>query len=255
MSVKVMGKVWELDLPHNQLLVLLSLADHADHEGNNVYPSLGLTAWKTGYSIQQVRRVMRELEKSGVLIAITRKAGTKTKYRIDTSAGKVKPDYTPSKMSPVTKSNDHPLHFVTSTPYIPPDDSTGINHPLEPSSNLSSDDDAQVSKSEKPKKERQPNAIFDAVALGSFQLTQVNGDKTLGARIGKIVAWLKGQENVTAERVAQFYTWYSEQNETASAPRDVSKFAEWWMKFASTGMDDDEKWFPDTMEFIGGKPW
>lgn len=29
MSVKVMGQVWDLDLPHNKLLVLLAMADHA----------------------------------------------------------------------------------------------------------------------------------------------------------------------------------------------------------------------------------
>ena len=86
MSGKIMGKVWDLDLPHNQLLILLALADHADHEGNNVYPSLGLVAWKTGYSEQQVRRVMRDLEKAGILKATERKPGKSARYRIDIEA-------------------------------------------------------------------------------------------------------------------------------------------------------------------------
>lgn len=115
------------------------------------------------------------------------------------------------------------------------------------------------SKSEKPKKAREPNPIFDAVALGSFQLTHVNGDKTLGARIGKIVAWLKDQEDVTAERVTQFYAWYGQQNQKASAPRDVGKFAEWWAKFAAQGGDSEfdaemDKMF-ETMDVVGGAPW
>lgn len=105
-----MGKVWDLDLPHNQLLVLLALADHADHEGNNVFPSLGLVAWKTGYSEQQVRRVLRSLEKVGILQAVERKPGKVTRYRIILEAGtqKLPRVITPSKMSVLTKSN--PLH-------------------------------------------------------------------------------------------------------------------------------------------------
>lgn len=126
MSAKILGKVWDLDLPHNKLLILLALADHADHEGNNVFPSLGLVAWKTGYSQQQCRRVMADLEKDGILIAVQRKPGVKTIYRIDVGKGILKEPYnsTPSKMSGVSKSNPfhpdrgNPLHFVTPTPYI-----------------------------------------------------------------------------------------------------------------------------------------
>jgi len=141
MSGKIMGKVWDLDLPHNQLLVLLSLADHADHEGKNVFPSLGLTSWKTGYSEQQVRRVLRDLEKAKILLVVERKAGKRTVYQIDLSAGKLKPEYvyTPSKMSGVSKSKGYqndsgdPLHFDTSTPDILPEETTGINRHREPS--------------------------------------------------------------------------------------------------------------------------
>jgi hypothetical protein len=109
----------------------------------------------------------------------------------------------------------------------------------------------------KPKTERPRNPIFDAVALGSFQLANVNGDKTLGARIGKIVAWLKDQEGVTAERIAQFYTWYSNENPRASAPKDPSKFAEWWAKFAAQGSGEENPYAKmfETMDVIGGKPW
>jgi uncharacterized phage protein (TIGR02220 family) len=62
MSVKVMGQVWELDLPHQEVLVLLAMADHADHEGRHVHPSLGLLSWKTNYSKRQIIRIMQALE-------------------------------------------------------------------------------------------------------------------------------------------------------------------------------------------------
>ena len=62
MSAKQTGLVWELALPHNEAWVLMAMADHADHEGNNVYPGVPLLAWKTGYTTRQIRRI---LEKSG----------------------------------------------------------------------------------------------------------------------------------------------------------------------------------------------
>lgn len=98
MSVKVMGKVWDLDLPHNKLIVLLAMADHADHEGNNVYPSQGLVAWKTGYSIDQVRRIQRALVKDKLLRVENSAPGKPIKYSIDLTMGKMKSAYTPSKM-------------------------------------------------------------------------------------------------------------------------------------------------------------
>jgi hypothetical protein len=67
MSVTAMGKVWELDLPHQEILVLLALADHADHLGRHVRPSLALIAWKTNYSKRQVIRIIQSLETKKLL--------------------------------------------------------------------------------------------------------------------------------------------------------------------------------------------
>jgi hypothetical protein len=44
MSAKQTGLVWELDLPHNEAWVLMAMADHADHDGQNVYPGIPLLA-------------------------------------------------------------------------------------------------------------------------------------------------------------------------------------------------------------------
>lgn len=67
MSVKVMGLVWDADLPRNQKMVLLAYADHADHDGRNVYPTVGRVAWKTGYSERAVQSITRELENIGII--------------------------------------------------------------------------------------------------------------------------------------------------------------------------------------------
>lgn len=113
MSVKVMGRVWELDLPANEKFVLLALADHADHDGNNVFPGLELIAFKTGYTTQQVRRIERKLETRKILIAVSRKPGKRIEYRIDMNAGTIRQRLHTDKMSP-----PDPLHSDTPTPDI-----------------------------------------------------------------------------------------------------------------------------------------
>jgi hypothetical protein len=39
-SVRVSARVWELDLPPSEKLVLLKLADFADDGGGNAWPSV-----------------------------------------------------------------------------------------------------------------------------------------------------------------------------------------------------------------------
>jgi DNA-binding PadR family transcriptional regulator len=117
MSGKIAGLCWDLELNHRDALILQALADHADHEGNNAYPSLDLLAWKTGYSEQTIRRALSDLTEAGILTA-TKRPGKTTVYSIHPEKGKKKAprnnplqNVTPDKMSP------HPLHLdVTPTP-------------------------------------------------------------------------------------------------------------------------------------------
>lgn len=62
-----MAEVWGLNLKHNEQLILLALADHGDDDGANIWPSLAHLAWKTGYSRRQVKTIMSDLRKRGVL--------------------------------------------------------------------------------------------------------------------------------------------------------------------------------------------
>lgn len=90
MSVRVMGAVWELDLRPPAKHVLLALADHADHDGGNVHPSVGLVSWKTGYSERQVQRIIAQLERAGILEVVDHADGGRghaTLYRIRTEKG------------------------------------------------------------------------------------------------------------------------------------------------------------------------
>lgn len=124
-----MGSVWELDLTAPKLIVLLALADHADHNGNNVYPSVRLIAWKTGYSSRQVQRIMKALIADGILQVVKVTSGSTTKYRIDVDAGSrkkpfnlrqddLRQDVTPDTiMSPLPMTSDVvPPHDITVSP-------------------------------------------------------------------------------------------------------------------------------------------
>jgi len=112
MSVKVMGQVWELALPHNELLVLLAMADHADHDGYGVRPSLDLVAWKTGYEVRQVRRTVRRLEAKHLLV-ITKHGGGRhnpTEYAVRTENGVKKSGFS-EKADIMTGNQKKPGHY------------------------------------------------------------------------------------------------------------------------------------------------
>jgi hypothetical protein len=67
-SGKVTGAVWEMDLPRPVKYLLLALAEHANHDGEQIHPGIDLLAWKTGYAARNVQRMLRELEAMGVIV-------------------------------------------------------------------------------------------------------------------------------------------------------------------------------------------
>ncbi|NIN36611.1 MAG: DUF4326 domain-containing protein [Gammaproteobacteria bacterium] len=81
MSIKIMTEVWGADLSHRDILVLMALADHADHDGNNAYPAIRRLAWKVGYSETTVRRALQSMTEAGILTANER-PGYTTNYSI-----------------------------------------------------------------------------------------------------------------------------------------------------------------------------
>jgi len=85
MSAKIMGMVFDLDLPVGEKLVMLAYADHADHQGGSIFPSTALICKKTGYSESQVRRIVKSLEQKKLLVLISGDkggAGITKHYRI-----------------------------------------------------------------------------------------------------------------------------------------------------------------------------
>lgn len=75
MSAKVFGKVWELEIDPIEKLVLLALADHADHEGNNVRPGNKLLCAKTGLSERTIGLKIADFIKQGILLPVRTTTG------------------------------------------------------------------------------------------------------------------------------------------------------------------------------------
>ncbi len=97
MSVKIMSLVWDCDLPREQKFILLAFADHANDNGDNIYPGLDRVAWKTGYSRRQIQRVIDELEQKGIMKSQGKsRLGTEI-FSIVKEKLPTRPDYLPNK--------------------------------------------------------------------------------------------------------------------------------------------------------------
>ncbi len=75
MSVRLMSKVFGLDIESGTKLLLLALTDHADDDGHNCWPSVRYLIWKTSLSERHIRRMLSRLREEGVLIPVSREGG------------------------------------------------------------------------------------------------------------------------------------------------------------------------------------
>jgi hypothetical protein len=77
MSVKAMSQVWDIECPKEingkdfqptHKFVLIAYADHADHQGKNIYPAVATIAKKTGFDERTIQRATRALVEMGLLV-------------------------------------------------------------------------------------------------------------------------------------------------------------------------------------------
>jgi hypothetical protein len=100
MSIKLMAEVWTRELPHAEQSILLAMADHADDEGGSVFPSVGLVAWKTGYSKRQVQRIIADLKTRGALVLVATAVRYRAnEYQIDLGVVPVKAPFRDDRMT------------------------------------------------------------------------------------------------------------------------------------------------------------
>lgn len=78
MSVTLMGLCWRIEWPsHNMLLVALKLADCANDEGENIYPSVGRVSRETKLGESTIRREIAAMEECGLLEVVQEASGNK----------------------------------------------------------------------------------------------------------------------------------------------------------------------------------
>ena len=75
MSVKLMGRVFDLALITNRKFVLLVLANYADDDGRNVFPTVNTILEKTGLGERTVGRCLSEFRKNCVIIKYDSRKG------------------------------------------------------------------------------------------------------------------------------------------------------------------------------------
>jgi len=109
MSVQTMAQVWGKDLPFNKSWVLMAMADHADHEGKGVFPRIGLIAWKTGYSVPSIKRIIANLRDDGILLPYGHTKGGVVIYRIVLKHIADKPEF-------VSEDSGRPTGTIERTP-------------------------------------------------------------------------------------------------------------------------------------------
>lgn len=129
MSIKLMSRVWESDLPAEQKYILLKLADYADDDGARVYPSVATVARLTGVSERTVQRQLSAMRESGLLEVLEKATQhTPTHYLIrgDKLSPLPKPGVTPVTLRGDTR-DDPGVTLVSPEPPV-----------LEPLENLTS---------------------------------------------------------------------------------------------------------------------
>jgi len=235
MSVKIMGLVWDADLPKDEKFILLAYADHADHTGRNVYPSVGLVAWKTGYSPRSVTRITHKLEERGIMLQTGRATHNVKKWQIVPSNLPERTDWRThcAEVTACQDDNDDTPDLTNTTVYpdtVSPKSSLTIN---EPSDTLHDDSKKELSPAQLNFSALAKVCRFDLRLITKKQRGMLNvTEKALREGVG-----------ATPDQIAQFSEWwYNEywkgKNGQAPAPSQVQEewgqFRAWRDKAHST---------------------
>ncbi len=85
MAVRLITQAFGLDLECRLKFVAVALADCADDEHEELWPSVAFLAWKTNQSARQVKRALRYFREAGALVPLDRERGGRrrsTVYRL-----------------------------------------------------------------------------------------------------------------------------------------------------------------------------
>lgn len=130
MSIRLMSEVWRANLPTTEKMVLLVIADHANDEGTQSYPSQATIAEKASISIRTVQRAVNTLVDEGYIRMFKHSGGSATcredrrPHLYQININKLRGDTVTGRHSDANGAT-----LTTSTGRH----SRPMNHPLEPS--------------------------------------------------------------------------------------------------------------------------
>jgi hypothetical protein len=81
MSVKVTALIWKMPLLLPEKLVLLRMADYADHDGGSIFPSVATVSRDCGISDRAVQLILRKFVGDGLLTIVGNETGGRGKTR------------------------------------------------------------------------------------------------------------------------------------------------------------------------------
>jgi DNA-binding transcriptional ArsR family regulator len=161
MSVKLMARAWEMELPQGKKLLLLALCDHANDDGV-CYPSQEKLMQKCGIGQTTLTNHIKWFEHAGLLTRMRRQKGRSRRsdlYQINLEICREPSKSEPSKSEP----SDFELMNLQILSHEPSDfegcfkEEPSINHQLEPSIIGTGVADAPTVPSDQVKKSKQAN--------------------------------------------------------------------------------------------------
>lgn len=227
MSVKIMGLVWDCDLPRNEKNILLAYADHADHDGNNVYPSIGRIAWKTSYKRRMVINITHNLVKKGILVRMGEGPNGTNKYRIVQSRLPKRPPFMPEP--------DEEIEEIEDAKNAPPVDNGGG---AKNARGGAKNDIPRAKNAPKPSINRQLESSFKRIELGPIAKKLLSICCLTEDRLSKRQSnWLKEsldilvhKINVTEKQLSDFDKFWR-QSWRKGSPPTLLQVPELWGEF------------------------
>lgn len=151
MSGKQSGLVWDHVITGNKRLVLLALAEAAEHDGTRCYPSIGRLAWMTGLGRRTVQRAIDYLSSPevGVLVRVRDEQPRRpTEWRLEVQRLPRKAPFRRGDRgervgAKVTPWNDRPEGVPSATPQGANGDVVGASLVAPDPSSYSSDDSSE----------------------------------------------------------------------------------------------------------------
>lgn len=202
MSIKLISKAWDLDLPTSEKFVLVALADNASDEGI-CWPSVRRVARKVAMHPRAVIRIIDRLEAQGLVVTEEKGGGRKAnRYGLHLEAGKALPAFVPSHLG---GDHDHPSQVQPGKDQVPAavtvdDQCSGVTPDMNGSQSSDHQGSHEPSNNHQKKRQTEPGTAQGVITEVKktptksginrvlFKIGDLNG-KAFGPAAEKLLKW------------------------------------------------------------------